>query len=425
MLLVGDRRCQLRVWRSEPARICAWQHAGSSAVTAVFSGATSARDAGGPLAGKKALGPPARRAPQPTPRRLKKEPATAAASTAASDVAAGIARTPRLQDVAKAAGVHVSTASRALNDQTAAMVQQDTVARVRLAASDLGYRVNGMARALKTRRSMSIGMIVPDITNPFFPPAVRGAEEILAKAGYSLLLSSTDNDAEKTRVQLNTMIEARVDGLLLAMVERRDPVVELLRTAGIQTVLFNRTTAKQGVSSVVPDDELGVRLAVSHLHTLGHRRMGLVVGPLLTSNGYRRRRAFRGAAARLGLEAVIAEATAFDEDAGHLSALRMLREHPDITAVLAGNDLIALGVIDAAAEVGLRCPKDLSVVGFNDMPLAGRLQPPLTTVNVPELELGRLAAECLLAAIADPGRSPQRTVVPVSLVVRASTAPPR
>ncbi len=331
---------------------------------------------------------------------------------------------PRLKDVADAAGVHVSTASRALNDQTAAMVQEETLNRVRNAANQLGYRVNGMARALKTRRSMSIGMLVPDITNPFFPPVVRGAEAALAEAGFCLLLSSTDNDADKARSQLDAMIEARVDGLLLGMVRRRDPAVDRLQRSVIPAVLFNRTVDDDGISSVVPDDALGVRLAVSHLYELGHRRIGLVVGPLFTSNGERRLRAFRREARRLALDVRVVEATAFDETAGLRASEQIIAEFAGMTAVVAGNDLLALGVIDAATAAGLSCPRDLSVVGFNDMPLAGRLNPPLTTVNVPELSLGRTAAATLLDVIANPDRPPDQIVVPVTLVERGSTAAP-
>lgn len=334
---------------------------------------------------------------------------------------------PRLKDVAEAAGVHISTVSRALNDQTASMVQAGTVLRVRLAASELGYSINGLARALKTRHSMSVGMVVPDITNPFFPPAVRGAEQALAAAGFSLLLSSTDNDIDKANAQLDAMIQARVDGMLLGMVRRQDPIIGRLNSSGIPTVLFNRTVDDGGgVCAVVPDDAGGSRLAVAHLHGLGHRRLGLVIGPMFTSTAERRLSAVRSVVQELGLECHVVEATAFDEAAGHRAMTQMLREQPrrSITAVVASNDLLALGVIDAARQAGLSCPQDISVVGFNDMPLAGRLQPPLTTVHVPARELGRLAGECLLRAMADPTAEPERTVVPVDLVVRGSTAPP-
>jgi LacI family transcriptional regulator len=334
-------------------------------------------------------------------------------------------RPPRLKEVAEAAGVHFSTASRALNEQTSWMVHPETLERVRAVASDLGYRVNGVARGLKTSRSMAIGMVVPDITNPFFPPAVRGAEERLAEAGLSLLLSSTDNVPDKARRQIDAMLEARVDGLLLAMAHRKDPVVGSLRAVGIPVVLLNRTTDQAGVSAVVPDDRRGVRLAVDHLYELGHRRIGFVGGPRFTSNGEQRLTAFRRVTRRLELSAPTVDASLFDESSGYQAARTLLDREPDVTAVIAGNDMLALGVLDAAAEIGLVCPRDLSVVGFNDMPLAGRLQPPLTTIFVEEHEVGSRAADLLLTHIREPQTPGQTVVIPVELVVRGSTAPPR
>jgi LacI family transcriptional regulator len=239
------------------------------------------------------------------------------------------------------------------------------------------------------------------------------------------LLSSSNNDTDRALGQLDAMIEAQVDGLLLAMIQRRDPIVDRLSNRTIPVVLFNRTVDEGEFSSVVPDDATGSRLAVNHLYGLGHRRLGLVVGPLFTSTGDRRLRAFRAAAKRLKMQAHVVEAAAFDEASGYRAGQQLLRQFPDVTGIVAGNDLLAIGVIDAALEAGLRCPRDLSVVGFNDMPLAGRLQPPLTTILVPELELGQVAAECLLRLIADPSSPAEHTLVPVTLVVRGSTAPPR
>ncbi|HEX7405127.1 MAG TPA: LacI family DNA-binding transcriptional regulator, partial [Candidatus Nanopelagicaceae bacterium] len=180
-----------------------------------------------------------------------------------------IVRSPRLKDVAELSGVHLSTVSRALNIQTAAMVRPETANRVHIAAKKLGYRVDGVARALKTRHSMSIGIMIPDITNPFFPPAVRGAEEVLAASGYSVILSSTNNDLDTGHTQFDAMSQARVEGLLLGMIQRTDPIVAALRSSGIPAVLFNRTIDKTDFSSVVPDDALGSQLAVEHLHALG------------------------------------------------------------------------------------------------------------------------------------------------------------
>jgi LacI family transcriptional regulator len=334
-------------------------------------------------------------------------------------------RSPRLKDVADAAGVHVSTASRALNEQTAALVNEKTLDRVRQAASQLGYRVNGMARALKRQRSMSIGMIVPDITNPFFPPAVRGAEDVLDRAGFSLLLSSTDNDPARARRQATTMLESQVDGMLLAMARREDSLVEELHAAGPPVVLLNRTIERGGVTAVVPDDCHGELQAVEHLHDLGHRQIGFVAGPLFTSNAARRLASFEQAAQRLGLPAgATVEAEAFDEVAGYRAGSVLLAQHPQLTAVIAGNDLLAIGVIEAAAQQGLTCPPELSVVGFNDMLLASRVSPPLTTVRVPEYDVGARAAELLLALIEDPQHRPETVLISCELIVRGSTAPP-
>ncbi len=321
--------------------------------------------------------------------------------------------------------MHISTASRALNERTAALLNPATLERVRETADGLGYRVNGMARALKTRRSMSIGMVVPDITNPFFPPVVRGAEDVLDRAGYSLLLSSSDNDLGRARRQTAAMLEGQADGLLLAMARRDDPLVAELRAGGTPLVLVNRTIDRGGVSAVIPDDFHGALEAVEHLYALGHRRLAFVGGPLSTSNGARRRASFDETVQRLGLPEVAAlEAVAFDEQAGYAAAQTLLAEHPRITGVVAGNDLIAVGIIVAAAERGRNCPRDISVVGFNDMLLAGRLQPPLTTIRIPQYDVGTRAAELLMALVADPARSPETVLISGELVVRGSTAPP-
>ncbi|HLI41128.1 MAG TPA: LacI family DNA-binding transcriptional regulator [Streptosporangiaceae bacterium] len=352
-------------------------------------------------------------------------PARAGAGPAGRGAATGERRPPRLKDVAEAAGVHVSTASRALNERTAALLSPQTLQRVRRAADGLGYRVNGMARALKLRRSLSVGMVVPDITNPFFPPAVRGAEDVLDRAGYSLLLASSDNDAGKARRQVAAMLEGQVDGLLLAMARREDPLVDELRAGGTPLVLVNRTIDRGGVPAVVPDDFHGTLQAVEHLHGLGHRRLAFICGPLSTSNGARRRASFEQALRRLGLPPGPAmETPAFDDAAGYAAGQALLAGHPEITAVVAGNDLLAVGIIAAAAGLGRRCPADISVVGFNDMLLAGRLQPPLTTVRVPQYDVGVRAADMLLALVAEPGRRPETVLISGELVVRGSTAPP-
>jgi LacI family transcriptional regulator len=304
------------------------------------------------------------------------------------------------------------------------MVRPETVERVRQAASDLGYRVNRMARGLKLSRSFAIGMLIPDITNPFFPPIVRGVEDGFAETEYRLLLGNTDNDAEKERRALKGMLELQVDGLLLAMARRRDPLIVELSGGAVPFVLVNRTIDRGGVSAVIPDDQAGMTLAVEHLHDLGHRAIAHVGGPADTSTGARRAAGFVAAAAMVGVRrGPVVRAEAFGEAAGLQAARALLTRTPRPTAVVAANDLIALGVIEAGEELGLRCPEDLSVIGFNDMPFADKFTPPLTTVRIPEYQIGLRAAELLQSRIESPDRQPETVLITPDLVVRGSTAP--
>ena len=330
---------------------------------------------------------------------------------------------PNLKDVAKAAGVHVGTASRALNEGTVSMVSPETVERVREAAEALGYRVNRVARGLKTRRSFTIGMLVPDITNPFFPPMVRGAENGLAESGYTLVLADTDNDEAKERQHQAVMLERQVDGLLLATARRRDPIVDELLVAEVPFVLVNRTVDRGGVAAVIPDDHAGMALAVDHLHDLGHKRIGHVAGPPATSTGSRRAAGFLAAVRAHGLEpGPIEDVPSFTVEAGRAAGHRVLASSERPSAIVAANDLIALGVLDAGAALGLSCPDDFSLVGFNDMPFVDRLLPALTTVRIDEYEIGLRASRSLLQLVEDPSAKRETIMIGPELVVRGSTA---
>jgi LacI family transcriptional regulator len=332
-------------------------------------------------------------------------------------------RQPNLKDVANAAGVHVATASRALNERTASMVSPDTVEKVREAAEALGYRVNRVARGLKMRRSFTVGMVIPDITNPFFPPMVRGAEDGLAEAGFTLVLADTDNDEGKDRKAQTVLLERQVDGMLLGTARRRDPLIEELIKAGVPFVLVNRTIDRGGVAAVIPDDHAGMALAVDHLYELGHRRVGHVAGPSQTSTGSRRAAGFLAAVRSLGMEALpLVEVTSFTEEAGRVAARELLSSVDRPSAVVAANDLVALGVLDAAEALGLSCPRDFSLVGFNDMPFVDRLSPPLTTVRIDEYEIGLRASRLLLSLIEDPAARPETIMIGPRLVVRGSTS---
>ena len=307
------------------------------------------------------------------------------------------------------AGVHTGTASRALNDRTASMVSPQTMERVREAADALGYRVNRVARGLKTSRSFTIGMLVPDITNPFFPPMVRGAGDGLSQAGYTLVLADTDNDPGKERLHQTLMLERQVDGLLLATAGRRDDVIKELITTGLPFVLGHRTSTGVGCrpSSRTTRPAWRSRSTTSTPWAIGSSGISRVP---------RRRR--RGLGARpdskrgpfVGCRAGADDpGTVFTVEGGRAVAEGLLTGSARPSAIVAANDLIALGALDVAASLGLSCPADFSLVGFNDMPFVDRLRPPLTTVRVDEHALGLRASRMLLSHIEDPRPAARRS----------------
>jgi LacI family transcriptional regulator len=336
--------------------------------------------------------------------------------------------TSTLRDVAEAAGVHPATASRALNPATRGLVNADTARRVIKVAESLGYRPNPIARGLKTAKSGTIGLVIPDITNPLFPPIVRGIEEVLDTAGFSGLVVNTDNDPARERTQVESLRSRQVEGLIIATALLDHPLLQQLNREGVRMVMVNRRPDGLDVSSITPDDATGIRLAVEHLASLGHRRIAHLAGPDSTSTGVIRARSFRGAVRDLGLDddpSLVRTCPLWTEECGADALRDLLDSGADFTAIVAGNDLIALGCYDVFSERGITCPDDLSVVGFNGMPFLDKLRPPLTTLAIPHHQIGVEAARLLLDAIAEPDRPSRSVLLPLSLVVRGSTAAPR
>ena len=334
---------------------------------------------------------------------------------------------PTLRDVAEAAGVHAATASRALNPATRGLVNADTARRVMKVAEQLGYRPNPIARGLKTAKSGTVGIVLPDLTNPLFPPIVRGIEEVLEPAGYSGLIVNTDNDPGREQWQIEHLRSRQVEGLIVATARVDHPLLQQLHRDGVVMVMVNRRPEGVDVPSITPDDAAGVELAVRHLAELGHTRIAHVAGPANTSTGVTRARAFRAAVRDLGLDddpGLVTTTEAWSEAAGAAGLRRLLDAGAAFTAIFAGNDLIALGCYDVFRERGVVCPDQVSVVGFNDMPFLDKLQPPLTTIAIPHQQIGAEAARLLLDSIADPTRPSRSVLLPLSLVVRGSTAAP-
>lgn len=331
-----------------------------------------------------------------------------------------------IRDVAAKANVHPSTVSRVLNPHTRSMVSTAVADRVSRIANEMEYRSSPLAAGLRTGRTHTIGVLIPDLTNPMFPPIIRGIERSLAEQGYIAILADSNNNQKNESAIVESLKSRHVDGLILATAIRRDAEVNACVEENIPLVLVNRTIDARSVTAVINDDEYGIALAVSHLAGLGHRSIAYVGGPQNTTTGHDRYLAFRKLM-RSGQFKAQAElmhnCKAFTTAAGHQGLLSILNTKRKFTAVVAANDLLALGCYDAIAEFGLECPGDISVTGFNDMPFMDRVQPPLTSLHIPHDEIGVQAARLLLARIRDP-ESPVRTVKLLpELKVRASTAP--
>jgi LacI family transcriptional regulator len=328
-----------------------------------------------------------------------------------------------LAEVAKAAGVHPGTASRSLNEQTEKQVNQETVRRIRKIAKQLGYTPNTVARGLRTRKSMTIGVIVPDLTNPIFPPMVRGIDSYLLPRGYSVLVVNTDGSLNLEKKLFDSLMERQVDGLIIATGRSDAGSIAEYHDHGIRAVLVNRDVAGVSYPAVVADDAAGIRLVIEHLVALGHKRLLHLAGPAGFSTSRIRSKAFSDNCKRLGLHGRIIKTTAYSVEAGQSAMDKNLDQHPnDVTAVVAGNDLLALGVYHSLRLRGLRCPEDVSVVGFNDMSFTNDFQPPMTTIHAPYFEMGVESARLILSQIDGVESGPVRVTLPVSLIVRGSTA---
>lgn len=329
-----------------------------------------------------------------------------------------------LKDVARAAGVHSSTVSRALNPASRHLVSPALVETILEVSRAMEYSPNGAAYSLRTSRSRTIGLIVPDIANAIFPPIIRGVESVLIENGYQAFLGNTDSDSRRETNLVDAFLARGVDGLILASVQRVDEAVERLLGREVPIVTVNRRVDDRRVSSVIHDEVAGVRWAMTHLVSLGHREIAVIGGPQALSTGTERHRAFELARANLGLEGnprLVTFADAYTESAGDRCLEELIARGIRFTAVMCANDRLAVGAIAALHRRGWRCPDDVSVTGYNDMPMMDRITPPLTTVRVQQYEMGVEAGQMLMRQMSG-NAEPQHVVLPVELTVRGSTA---
>ena len=328
-----------------------------------------------------------------------------------------------IADVAKLAGVHAATVSRALNPAPQAQVSPETVRRVQKAAKALGYVPNAMARSLRTSLSMTVGVTIPDLTNPIFPPMIRGIENFLAPRGYTALLANTDGRPALEKAAMTSLLERRVDGLIIATGLYDHALLPKLFNQGVRAVLANRGAGKVPYPLVTGDDRSGILMIVELLKKLGHRSVVNVAGPDNFSTSRTRREAMIQACADAGISCKVVSASSLTAEDGEKVMDDLLSQRQNFTAVQASNDLLALGVLRSLRRHRLRCPEDMSVVGFNDMPFAEEFSPGLTTIRVPLEDIGTESARLLFESIQNGKNDSVLVRLPVSLVVRGSTCP--
>jgi DNA-binding LacI/PurR family transcriptional regulator len=334
----------------------------------------------------------------------------------------GTALRHRLQDVARSAGVSKSIASRVLNGDPALIVRPETRARVIEAARELNYRPHAAAQGLKRAKTGALGLLVPPLTNPVYVRIIRGAFKQALELDFVVLLVE-DVEPGQAEVSVSRLIQAgRIDGLMIASAQPDHPLLSSGSLQRLPHVFVNRAVAGSG-RNVVMDEMSASAAALDHLIALGHRRIGHVAGPRELDTARRRAVGFRKHASELSVQVEVAEGD-FGESGGAAAAHELLQDHPELTGLFASTLSQAVGVFHAAWELQREVPSDLSVIAYDDMPLADYMRPPLTTIGMPLSELGAAAVEALVSQLS--GHEPRDVMVAEKpqVVVRSSTAPP-
>jgi LacI family transcriptional regulator len=318
-----------------------------------------------------------------------------------------------IYDVARESAVSVFTVSEVVNKKS--HVSKKLRDRVEETIRKLNYRPNLIARSLAKQKTHTIGMIVPDIGNPFFPLVVRGAEDAAQKHGYNLLLCNSDDSLEKEERAIELLLSKRVDGILLtkAAGDFRAPLRQMIKEVKVPFVLVMRTYPKLTADAVITDDYQGAYDAVSHLARSGRQRIGLISGPLKVSNAVARWQGFHDSLKAMGLpfdKELIVEGD-YRIESGYRAGHALLSHRPD--GIYVANHLMTVGLLKAAEEMGMRCPEDFGLVSFDDYPWLGIFRPRLTTVELPKHQLGSEAAELLIKRISgDRSKSVLRKLQP-------------
>lgn len=331
-------------------------------------------------------------------------------------------RPPTMKEIAERAGVHTSTVSRVLRQTEPVDGWSPSALRIHQVAAELGYRPNPWAASLRTRRTTTIGAVMPRLTDGVVATIYQGAEQAARAAGYSLLLSSPPDDPAEQRAAIDLLAGRQVDGLLLSSLHA--PAAEFVADLGLSMpmVTVNRH-ADAGLPHAGGDDHRGGYLAGQHLLACGYRRLAVIGGPEHATTGRDRLQGFLAAMTDAGvvLAADRVAHASFDVTGGIEAATRLLDAPDRPDAIFATSDSIAIGVLGVARDRGLSIPDHLGVVGYNDIPVAAQLPVPLTTVITPAHDIGATGVRLLLSCIGDPGTAREDVILPVTLVARGST----
>ena len=327
-----------------------------------------------------------------------------------------------MREVAEQANVSVTTVSHVINNSRP--VNPETRMRVEQAMQDLGYQPNVLARSLRRGKSQTIGVILPDNTNPYFAEVVRAIEDTSFSHGYSVILCNSDNDLDKEHLYTNVLIEKQVDGIIFVAAGLSEENIRNLQKRGVPSVLVDRQVPGVEIDSVFADNQAGGILATNHLLSLGHTDIACISGPHGVRSSSERIAGYRHALETAGLHPNpdwIFEGD-FRFQGGHSAARVFFEGHQKPTAIFACNDLMAIGALHYAHENQLRIPGDISIIGFDDIRLAQFSNPPLTTIRQSKDRMGALAAELLLGRMGNGSQVIRQEIVDVQLVVRSSTA---
>lgn len=326
-----------------------------------------------------------------------------------------------MKDVANLAGVHPTVVSRVLNNDTSLNIRKETRDRILKAVKDLNYVPNRSAQNLKKNETKMLGLIIPDFSNPVYAEIIHGAEDQATIEGYSLIVSSTRQKNGK-KESLSHMLEGRIDGLMVAISDVEDDEIFEMKKDKIPFLLINRFV--DGVDNyVILDDQSAGELATNHLIELGHKRITHISGPMDTSTGKERAKGFEEAVKKANIKEYHIEPAAYSLEEGHIAMKKILETDTPPTAIFAGSILIALGAMRAVREKGLEIPKDISIISLHDVPFAGVLHPPLTTVKMPLYEMGQEAVKGIVSVIKDKKKT-ELKINGGELIERVSTKKP-